>query len=101
MIDELTSGDFAPHLHETFRIDLGSNTIIDLELIAVTDLNPATAAKLEGRRPFTIEFLGPVSQQYLSQHIYRLEHAAFDALEIFLVPLGWQDGRMRYEAIFN
>jgi hypothetical protein len=101
MGDELTSADFAPHLHDPFRIDLGNNLIIDLELITVTDLNPATAAKPEGRRPFSIEFLGPSSQQYLPQHIYRLEHAAFGALEVFLVPLGLLNGRMHYEAIFN
>lgn len=101
MIDALTSANFAPHLHETFRIDLGNNLIIDLELITVTDLNPATAAKPEGRQPFSIEFLGPFSQQYLLQRIYRLEHAAFGVLKVFLVPLGLLDGRMRYEAIFN
>ena len=101
MIDNLTSADFAPHLHDTFRIDIGNNVIIDLELIAVADPNPAMAAKPEGRRPFSIEFLGPISQQYLPQHIYRLEHAALDALDIFLVPLGRQDGRLRYEAVFN
>lgn len=101
MGDELTSADFAPHLRDTFRIDLGDNLIIVLELITVTDLNPATTAKPEGRRPFSIEFLGPISQQYLPQHIYRLEHAAFGALEVFLVPLGLLNGRMRYEAIFN
>jgi hypothetical protein len=101
MVDELTSADFAPHLHENFRIDLGSNLIIDLELMVVTDLNPATAAKPAGRRPFSIEFIGPISLQYLPQHIYRLEHATFGTLEIFLVPLGLLNGRMRYEAIFN
>jgi hypothetical protein len=101
MIDELTSADFAPHVHETFRVDLGHSLIIDLELSTVTDLNPTTAARPEGRRPFSIEFLGPISQQYLPQHIYRLEHTAFGALEIFLVPLGLLSGRMRYEAIFN
>ena len=101
MIGELTSADFAPHLHEIFRIDLGSNLIIDLELTVVTDLNPATAAKPDGRRPFSIEFLGPISPQYLPQHIYRLEHATFGPLEIFLVPLGPINERMRYEAIFT
>jgi hypothetical protein len=101
MIDEFTSADFAPHLHEIFRIELADQAIVDLELIAVTDLNPATAAKPAGRRPFSIEFLGPISQQYLPQHIYRLEHTAFGVLDIFLVPLGLLDGRMRYEAIFN
>ncbi len=101
MIDQLTSADFALHLHETFRIDLGNDVIIDLELITVTDLNPATALKPEGRQPFSIEFLGPISQQYLPQHVYHLEHAAFGALDLFLVPLGPLNGRMRYEAIFN
>jgi hypothetical protein len=101
MVNELTSADFAPHLHEIFRVELSDNLVIDLELIAVTDLNSATAAKPEGRRPFSIEFLGPISQQYLQQHIYRLEHAAFGVLDVFLVPLGLLNGRMRYEAIFN
>lgn len=101
MIDILTSADFAPHLHETFRIDLGSDQIIDLELITITELNPATAAQAAGRRPFSIELLGPISQHYLPQHIYCLEHAAFGAFDIFLVPLGSLNGRMRYEAIFN
>jgi hypothetical protein len=101
MIEKLTSADFAPHVHETFRIRLDDDVSIDLELIAVTDLNPATTAQPDGRRPFSIEFLGPTSQQYLVQHIYRLEHLTFEALEIFLVPLGWQAGRMCYEAIFN
>jgi hypothetical protein len=101
MLDALTSADFTPYLHETFRIRLSEEIVIDLELIAVTDLNSATARDPEGRRPFSIEFLGPISQQYLIQHVYRLEHTAFGVLEIFLVPLGPLEGRMRYEAIFN
>jgi hypothetical protein len=101
MLEQLTSGDFAPHVHEIFRVRLGEEIAIDLELIDVTDLNPATAAQPAGRRPFSIEFLGPISSQYLQQHTYHLEHPAFDALDVFLVPLGPSGGRMRYEAIFN
>jgi hypothetical protein len=101
MLDQLTSTDFAAHVHEMFRIQLEGVSPIDLELNAVTDLNPATAVRPEGRRPFSLEFLGPISSQYLLQHIYRLEHAQLGVLEIFLVPLGPQQGRMRYEAIFT
>lgn len=101
MLEKLSSADFASHLHETFRIRLDGDVVIDLELSHVTELNPATAVNPTGRRPFSIEFLGPLSQQYLLQHIYRLEHAAFDALDVFLVPLGLLNGRMRYEAIFT
>jgi hypothetical protein len=101
MLDKLTSSDFAAHLHETFRIQLDREIVIDLELIKVTELNSATAARPDSRLPFSIEFLGPLSQQYLLQHIYHLEHEAFDALDVFLVPLGLLEGRMRYEAIFT
>ena len=101
MLEKLSSADFVPHLHETFHIRLGDEIVIDLELISATDLNPATAVNPAGRRPFSIEFLGPTSHQYLEQHIYHLEHPAFDALDIFLVPLGLANGRMRYEVVFN
>lgn len=101
MLDKLTRADFAPLLHETFRIDLGDGRIIELELASATDLDPVTAADPGGRLPFSLEFLGPLSRRYLPQRIYRLENDAFGVLEIFLVPLGPVDGRMRYEAIFT
>jgi hypothetical protein len=33
--------------------------------------------------------------------MYRLEHPELGVLDIFLVPLGPEEGRMRYEAIFG
>jgi len=101
MLDQLTSAEFAAYLQEVFRAQWPGIEPVDLVLDRVTDLNPATTAKPDGRRPFSIEFLGPISPQYLQQHIYRLEHAQLGVLEIFLVPLGPEQGRMRYEAIFT
>lgn len=100
-LDQLTSADFAAHLHDVFRAQWAGIAPVDLELTRVQDLNPATAARPDGRRPFSIEFLGPVSTQYLPQHIYLVEHPQLGVLEIFLVPLGPEQGRMRYEAIFT
>jgi hypothetical protein len=100
-LDQLTSADFAAHRHEVFRAEWAGLEPVELELDRVADLNPATAAKPAGRPPFSIEFLGPVSTQYLPQHIYHLEHARLGALEVFLVPLGPEQGRMRYEAVFT
>ena len=100
-LDELTSADFAAHLHDVFRAQWAGIEPVELELDRVKDLNPATAARPDGRRPFSIEFLGPLSSQYLPQHIYHLEHAQVGVLEVFLVPLGPEQGRMRYEAIFT
>ena len=100
-LDQLTSADFAAHLNEVFRAEWPGIAPVELVLDRISDLNPATKSKPDGRRPFSIEFLGPLSTQYLPQHIYRLEHAQLGILEIFLVPLGPEQGRMRYEAIFT
>jgi hypothetical protein len=100
-LDQLTSADFVVQLHTIFRAQWTDIEPVDLELNHVSDLNPASTATPEGRQPFSLEFLGPVSSHYLPQHIYRLEHAQLGVLEIFLVPLGPEQGRMRYEAIFT
>lgn len=99
-LDKLQSADFSAHLHETFRIHLdGEADAVPLELAQVTE--SAGGSGLEARRSFSLLFLGPVSPQYLVQHTYRLEHERMGTLEIFLVPLGPENGRMKYEAIFN
>ena len=98
MLDKLQSTDFFPLLNEEFLIRLDGIEPIDLELVSVTEAGPASRS--EARRPFSLHFLGPVSSQYLIQHIYRLEHEIMGTLELFIVPLGPERGRMRYEAIF-
>ena len=99
MLDTLTAEDFRPHLRGMFQVKLEGIDPIDLELVNVTEqVNEANVAR---RSPFALLFLGPVSNQYLLQHIYHIEHAQMGALDIFIVPLGLQEGRMRYEAIFN
>jgi microcystin-dependent protein len=99
VLDKLASTDFTPYLNQTFRIQLEGVEPVDLELISVTDAGSASGA--EARHPFSLHFLGPPGSQYLLQHIYSLEHADMGTLELFLVPLGPDQGRMRYEAIFN
>jgi hypothetical protein len=101
VLDRLTSADFTPYLHQTFTIRLEAVEPIALELASVTELGSGGAEPGPRRRPFSLLFLGPVSQQYLLQHIYRLEHEQLGALDLFLVPLGPEGGRMRYEAVFN
>lgn len=99
LLNDLTAGDFRPFLNQTFHVRLEGIDPIDLELLSVTErANDADAAH---RSPFSLVFLGPVSNQYLLQHIYRLEHEQMGALDIFIVPLGPHAGRMQYEAVFN
>ncbi len=95
----LQSTDFVSHLHDKFAIQLEGIEPIELELVEVTELGQALIA--DDRRPFSLIFLGPVSQQYLLQATYCLAHPQMGDLDIFIVPLGPQAGRMQYQAIFN
>jgi hypothetical protein len=97
VLNRLTSADFTPYLNQTFTVDLDEQMVIPLELVSVTE----TGSARDGWQPFELLFLGPVSRQYLVQGTYRLEHEQMGALDIFLVPLGPEGGRMRYEAVFN
>lgn len=99
MLDRLLSTDFAPHLRQMFLVRLEGAEPVPLELVSVTELGPA--ARPGSRPPFALHFLGPASPRYLAQHIYPLEHDQLGALDLFLVPLGPESGRMRYEAIFT
>jgi hypothetical protein len=99
VLDKLASTDFAPYLNQTFCIRLEGVEPIDLELVSVTEAG--SASRPEARNPFSLHFLGPVSSQYLLQHTYSLEHEQIGTLELFIVPLGLEEGRMRYEAIFT
>jgi len=101
VLDQLTSVDFIPCLHQAFTIRIESAEPIKLELASVTNLAAAGERANQAQRLFSLLFLGPVSQHYLLQHTYRIEHEQLGALDLFLVPVGPEGGRMRYEAIFN
>lgn len=96
-LDKLQSTDFVVHLNETFSVCLDGLEPIGLELVRIAAAGQRSGR--ETRQPFSLQFLGPTSTQYLLQHIYRIEHAELGALDLFLVPLGPESGRMCYEAI--
>ena len=98
-LEQLQSSDFGPYVHEMFSIRLEGVEPIVLELVSVTEAGEKS--RPEARQPFSLHFLGPVSSQYLLQHIYSLEHGQMGTLDLFLVPLGPEGGRMRYEAILS
>jgi len=102
MTELLQSKDFQKQLDYIFSIHLDDDIrSIDLQLVNVTELGTASQAGF--RNPFSLHFLGPVSQQYLQQHTYQMLNETLGRLDIFIVPLGLdaEAGRMRYEAIFT
>lgn len=95
-----TIATFAPHVNETYRAVVGPGAAVELELIEARAL--ARSSPGQDRGPFSLIFRGPPGD-HLPQAIYRLEHEALGALDIFLVPLGPEGDPKghHYQAIFN
>lgn len=99
-LDKVTPETFAPYLRQTFRIDYGGTEPLLTEL---SELNVAGEhlGRDNRRLPFSLVFRGGRGS-HLPQRLYRVEHEALGALDIFLVPLGPDsEGIMRYEAVFG
>jgi len=98
-LEQLTEAAFAGRVGEAFVIRAPSGAVLSAVLVEVTPhpyLPPTPAI----RRGFSIVFrVG--EKGHHPQGIYRVEHAALGAMEVFLVPMGLRDGGMAYEAVFN
>jgi hypothetical protein len=95
-VEDLTVERFAAHLNDRFTV-VHQTTRADMTLVE------ATAHARRGpneRTPFALLFHGPLAP-VLPQATYRFEHPAFPPLDIFIVPVGPEGDRMRYEAIFG
>lgn len=92
MLEKLTLNDFTPHLHTCFRVEGLDNYV--LELAGIDD---HSTAQLE---QFSLIFTGPISP-WLQQGSYKLIHPEMQECGLFLVPIGPDAMRMRYEAVFS
>lgn len=101
MLDTLTLDDFAPAVGEVFVLDDRQAGRLDLELLEARTIDAgAPASGSDGTRaPFSLLFRGPL-EPALPQRIYRLEHEAVGALEIFIVPVARDASGVHYQAIF-
>lgn len=78
---------------------VAAGSAVPVELIEVRDLGTRV---LEDERleNYALVFRAAV-KGHAPQGIYRIEHEALGALDVFLVPIGPDAVGMRYEAIFN
>jgi hypothetical protein len=98
MLETLTLDAFSPLVGETFQVHVQPEQTIGVELIEARSLSESSSPR--PRQPFALTFKGP-AQVVLPQRIYRFEHHALGAHEIFIVPIGPGHGGMLYEVIFN
>ncbi|HEY2961586.1 MAG TPA: hypothetical protein VGJ37_04185 [Pyrinomonadaceae bacterium] len=93
----LTEEEFSKHLHTRFRIT--STEPIELELTQVKGYLSKEHEET-GMERFSAFFLG-LSDRYLPQATYSVEHEAMGDFELFLVPVAQDEKGFRYEAVFN
>jgi hypothetical protein len=96
MSQDLTRDAFAEQLNTKFKIYFTPEKAAEVELTEVSQLRTYPRQEI-----FALVFLFPPDLP-VEQRIYRMEHDALGALEIFLVPIEkTADGAVRYEAVFN
>lgn len=99
MAANLTEEEFSKHVNTPFRLDLGAEGSVDLELVEVKGYlkNPGDQ---DGMERFSLFFNGP-GKPRLPQSTYSLSHDGMGTVDIFVVPIGPVGDGFRYEAVFN
>jgi hypothetical protein len=95
MLDQLSRRDFADLPAGSLVVE-HNGALLSMEVLQLRDL-PPTSPRPE---PFAVVLGGPASP-VLRQGIHPLIHPAHGRLEVFLVPIGRDPGRMQYEIVFN
>ncbi len=90
--------DFSDKVGQSFAV-LGLG---DVELnLTLDEAEPLPDRGQPSSRPsFSLVFVGR-PDLLLAQQIHRLEHADLGEVAIFLTPIGRNDQRISYEAVFN
>jgi hypothetical protein len=86
---------FAEQLHTKFRVVYEPSKTTDVELVEAVELR-CTARQEQ----FSLVFRGP-HEPFLGQRLFPIEHEQLGAFDLFLVPVGKDDGGLYYEALFN
>ena len=81
--------------HFTLRVDEAGT--LPAQLI---EARAGVGGTPDGRQPFSLTFEAP-PEPALPQRIYRLEHPAMDAMDLFLVPVARTTAGLHYEAVFG
>jgi uncharacterized protein DUF6916 len=97
MAVELVTGTFADRVGETFGAT-PSDEGEPIELV-LSSCDESPHARPD-HHAFSLLFHAP-GTDHLPQQIFALEHAELGQFDLFLVPLGPEGDRMRYEAVVN
>jgi hypothetical protein len=95
MTAQLEHEEFAKHLNTKFRIRISENETVDAELTEVSELMVSPR-----QERFSLIFTTS-NDFFLGQGLRAMEHDQMGGFELFLVPMGRDEGGTFYEAVFN
>ena len=95
MLATLPKASFAENLNTRFRVVLQDSSVIEMELIEVSDRRSTPR-----QEQFSLFFRAPQGT-HVEQGLYRLEHDQLESGELFLVPVSQDDKGVCYQAVFN
>jgi hypothetical protein len=93
---DVTHSTFSEHVGDVFTLKADDLT---LELTLAAADARAAPADPEARTPFSLVFTAP-ADPLLGQGMYAIDHPQLGVLDIFIVPIGRDEGATRYEAVF-
>lgn len=101
MLKTLTFSEFSSVLGSPFQlVEDDPARQLQLELLEAKTIGDRPAESESRSQAFSLLFKGP-GDVMLTQQTCHLKHSKLGELSIFLVPVGYQEDGVRYEAIFN
>jgi uncharacterized protein DUF6916 len=91
----LTHEEFSEQANRKFEVEVDENTVVELELIEVSDLK-----LYPQQEEFVLLFRGP-SDTFLGQGGRYFRNDKMGRFEIFIVPIRQDAQGYYYEAVFN
>jgi len=95
MLEVFERDRFAELIGTNFQTPAANGELIELELAEVSALR-----KRRGQQSFSVIFLLPEGYT-ADQQLYEMSHEKLGTMQLFLVPVGVENGRVQLEAIFS
>lgn len=98
LISNITVNEFEKHLHQKIDIFFSETAKLEAEILEITYL---MQNNLTDRQPFSVVFRTEQRTEYYQQGNFVMQIPCLPPFHIFLVPLGFDEKGMKYEAIYN
>ncbi len=95
MLEQIKPTTLAEYIGSQFQVLVNLPDPLFLTLISIKEI-----AKTERQEIFSYFFQGPLGA-FLPQATYRLKHAQFGEIDLFLVPVAKDKEGFEYECAFN